>query len=95
MSLMDEIFAAGNVIPVLAFGSVGEATQTSRTLYEAGMRVFEITLRHPTGLDQIRAVADDLPMDAFVGAGTVMNPSLAEAAKDAGAVFGVSPGLTE
>ena len=95
MGILAEVFAAGPVIPVLAFQSEEEAVATSRTLYEAGMRVFEITLRHPTALAQIKAVIDDLPNDAMVGVGTVMNPSLAAAAFDTGAVFGVSPGLTD
>ncbi len=82
------------VIPVLGFESVEEAVTISRILYEQGMKVLEITLRHPTALDAIRAVIADLPDDAIVGAGTVMGPELAEMVVGAGAAFGVSPGLT-
>lgn len=82
------------VIPVLGFESVEEAVTISRILYEQGMKVLEITLRHPSALDAIRAVIADLPDDAIVGAGTVMGPELAEMVVGAGAAFGVSPGLT-
>lgn len=82
------------VIPVLAFHSVEEAVTISRVLYNEGMKVLEITLRHPSALDAIRAVIADLPDDAVVGAGTVMGPELAEMVTAAGAKFGVSPGLT-
>ncbi|GHF13414.1 ketohydroxyglutarate aldolase [Kordiimonas sediminis] len=91
---IEAVFAAGPVIPVLSFSSVGEAVETCQTLYDAGMRVFEITLRHPTAIAQIRAVVDTLPGDAIVGAGTVMNAALLSDAQHAGAKFGVSPGLT-
>ncbi|MFQ5534937.1 MAG: bifunctional 4-hydroxy-2-oxoglutarate aldolase/2-dehydro-3-deoxy-phosphogluconate aldolase [Sphingomonadales bacterium] len=91
---ISDIFKAGRVIPVLSFQDVGEALLASRTLYDAGMRVFEITLRHESALASLRAVYQDLPADAIVGAGTVMSPSAVNAAMDAGAAFGVSPGLT-
>ncbi len=94
MSVLEDIFTAGPVIPVLAFNNVTEAVTTSRTLYEAGMRVFEITLRHQTALEQVKAVIADLPSDAMVGVGTVLNADMAETAHATGAVFGVSPGLT-
>lgn len=87
-------FEQTSVIPVLAFESVEEAVTISRVLYGQGMKVLEITLRHPSALDAIRAVIADLPDDAIVGAGTVMGPELAEMVADAGAAFGVSPGLT-
>lgn len=87
-------FEQTSVIPVLAFESVEEAVEISRVLYNEGMKVLEITLRHPTALDAIRAVKADLPEDAIVGAGTVMGPELAQMVNDAGADFGVSPGLT-
>lgn len=83
------------VIPVLAFKSAEEAVAVCRVLYEAGLPVLEITLRHETALEAIAAVKADLPADAVLGAGTVTKPEHAKAAKDAGAVFGVSPGLTE
>ena len=87
-------FEQTSVIPVLGFESVEEAVTISRILYGQGMKVLEITLRHPSALDAIRAVIADLPDDAVVGAGTVMGPELAEMVAGAGAAFGVSPGLT-
>ena len=93
MADMKTILGFTKVVPVLAFHSVEEALDVSEVLLEGGIRVLEITLRHPTGLDQIEAVSEKLP-DAIVGAGTVMNPDLARRARDAGAVFGVSPGLS-
>lgn len=93
MQNIADILTLSKVVPVLAFKSVDEAVQVSRTLFENGVKVLEITLRHETALDAIKAVAKDLP-DAVVGAGTIVNSDLARQAYDAGATFGVSPGLT-
>ncbi len=95
MTSVIEVMNASPVIPVLAFESAEEAVAVCQVLYDEGIKVLEITLRHPTALDAIAAVKEALPDDAIVGAGTVLTPELAKAAKDAGAVFGVSPGLTE
>lgn len=95
MASVLEIMNASPVIPVLAFENAEEAVEVCQVLYDEGLKVLEITLRHPTALEAIAAVKAALPADAVVGAGTVLTPELAKAARDAGAVFGVSPGLTE
>jgi len=89
-----EVMQASPVIPVLAFENSTEAVGVCRTLHSAGIKVLEITLRHPSALEAIAAVKQALPDDVIIGAGTVTTPDLAEKAKAAGAVFGVSPGLT-
>jgi 2-dehydro-3-deoxyphosphogluconate aldolase/(4S)-4-hydroxy-2-oxoglutarate aldolase len=52
-----------------------------------------VTLRTEHGLPAIRAIAEQVP-DAIVGVGTLTSPEEFAASRDAGAVFGVSPGLT-
>ena len=95
MTSVQDVLSKSRVMPVLAFKSVDEALAVCRALYDVGVRVFEITLRHDTALDAIKAVKADLPDDAIVGAGTILSPDLAKVARNAGAVFGVSPGLTK
>jgi 2-dehydro-3-deoxyphosphogluconate aldolase/(4S)-4-hydroxy-2-oxoglutarate aldolase len=95
MSDVVEVLKKSPVIPVLAFKSAEEAVDICRVLFSEGLTVLEITLRHESALDALRAVKADLPADACVGAGTVLTPELAKAAMDAGSEFGVSPGLTE
>ena len=90
-----DVMKASPVIPVLAFENASEAVEVCQVLYSEGVKVLEITLRHPSALDSIAAVKAALPEDAIIGAGTVLTPELAKSAKDAGAAFGVSPGLTE
>ncbi len=93
LKTIDDVLDASRVVPVLAFESAGEAMDVCAALVEGGLRVLEITLRHPTALESIRAVRQALP-EAIVGAGTVTDPEKARRAQDAGALFGVSPGLT-
>ena len=95
MTSVHDVLSQSPVMPVLAFKSVDEALDVCRVLYDVGVRVFEITLRHDTALDAIKAVKADLAADAIVGAGTILSPDLAKVARNAGAAFGVSPGLTK
>jgi 2-dehydro-3-deoxyphosphogluconate aldolase/(4S)-4-hydroxy-2-oxoglutarate aldolase len=82
----------GSVVPVLVLRDVDEALAVAEILVTAGLPL-EITLRTPAALDAIRAIREGFP-DAVVGAGTVLSAAQAEAAIEAGADFGVSPGLT-
>jgi 2-dehydro-3-deoxyphosphogluconate aldolase/(4S)-4-hydroxy-2-oxoglutarate aldolase len=88
-----EIMRASPVIPVIAIDDIKQAVPLARALVAGGIRVLEITLRTVHGLDAIRVIAADVP-DAIVGVGTLTQGEEFAAARDAGAVFGVSPGLT-
>ena len=87
-------FSQARVIPVLSVSSVAAGVETSRVLFEAGLRFQEVTLRTEWGLATIAAIRRELPQ-VVVGAGTVLSPELGQAALDAGASFLVSPGTPE
>ena len=93
MSIFDDFYKIG-VIPVLEIDSVEHAQPLAEALLEGGLPVAEVTLRTDTALDSIRIMAREAP-DVLVGAGTVLNRNQAEAARDAGAQFLVSPGIVE
>ncbi|HZG18493.1 MAG TPA: bifunctional 4-hydroxy-2-oxoglutarate aldolase/2-dehydro-3-deoxy-phosphogluconate aldolase [Herbaspirillum sp.] len=88
-----EIMRASPVIPVIAIDKFEHAVPLARALVAGGIRVLEITLRTEHGLPAIRAIAESVP-EAIVGVGTLTAPEEFAASRDAGAVFGVSPGLT-
>jgi len=88
-----EILALGPVMPVIVIDDAACAVPLANALLAGGIRTIEITLRTPAALDAVRAVASDCP-EITVGAGTVNNAELARKARDAGAVFAVSPGTT-
>ncbi|MCF3972188.1 bifunctional 4-hydroxy-2-oxoglutarate aldolase/2-dehydro-3-deoxy-phosphogluconate aldolase [Paracoccus salsus] len=81
------------VIPVIVIRDAGTAGDMARALVAGGLPVLEVTLRSDAALDAIRAMAD--VEGGHVGAGTVLTPDDARRAKDAGAAFAVSPGLTD
>lgn len=90
---MDSILAAAPVIPVLVIDRVEDAAPIARALVSGGLPVLEVTLRTPAALAAIAAMRA-VP-GAIVGAGTVLDAAQLDAAREAGAAFAVSPGLTE
>lgn len=91
MTLLD-IMRTSAVIPVIAIDDPDHAVPLARALVAGGIRVLEVTLRTRHGLGAIRAMA--AVEGAIIGVGTLTQPEEFAAARDAGAVFGVSPGLT-
>jgi 2-dehydro-3-deoxyphosphogluconate aldolase/(4S)-4-hydroxy-2-oxoglutarate aldolase len=89
-----DIMRTSAVIPVIAIDDLAHAVPLARALVAGGIRVLEVTLRTEHGLAAIRAIAEQVP-DAIVGVGTLTRPDEFAASRDAGAVFGVSPGLTD
>lgn len=91
MTLLD-IMRTSSVIPVIAIDDPEHAIPLARALVAGGIRVLEVTLRTKHGLQAIRDMAT--VEGAIVGVGTLTQPEEFVAARDAGALFGVSPGLT-
>jgi len=87
------VMRVGPVIPVILIDKIEQAVPLARALVAGGVRVLELTLRTAAGLDAIRAVAQEVE-GAIVGVGTITRPEDFERSRKAGAVFGVSPGLT-
>ena len=82
------------VVPVLIVDDVKSAVSLARALVAGGLKAIEITMRTPTALDAVRAVADEVE-GAEVGAGTILNAAHWDAAIAAGSKFIVSPGATQ
>ena len=80
------------IIPVIKIENPGNAVPLVAALIEGGLPCAEITFRTDAAAASIKAIADAFP--GFpVGAGTVINASLAQEAVDSGAQFIVSPGF--
>ena len=88
-----ELASHGPVIPVIVIQRLQDAVPLAQALVAGGVRVLELTMRTPVALAAIEAIARAVP-EALVGAGTIRSAADARAAKDAGSVFGVSPGYT-
>ena len=89
--IFDEFHKIG-VIPVLEIDQAKHAVPLAESLRAGGLPIAEITLRTDAALDSIRLIASQCS-DVLVGAGTVLNREQAEAAREAGAQFLVSPGM--
>ena len=88
-----ELAAHGPVIPVIVINKLEDAVPMAQALVDGGVKVLEVTLRTPVALQCMEAIARAVP-EAIVGAGTVRSVADAQAAKDAGCRFAVSPGYT-
>lgn len=81
------------VVPVLVVHDASDAQALAAALVAGGLPALEVTLRTDAALDVIREMAK--VEGGVVGAGTLLTPADVEAAKDAGAQFGVAPGATD
>ena len=88
-----EICRLAPVMPVLVVQDAAHAAPLAKALVAGGLPALEVTLRTPAAFDAIREMAQ--VEGGVVGAGTLVTPKDAEAAKAAGAQFGVSPGATD
>lgn len=81
------------VVPVVIIDDVKAAVPMARALVAGGVPAIEVTLRTPQALDAIRAIAAEVE-GAVVGVGTVLTPRDLENARQVGARFAVSPGVS-
>lgn len=87
-----DILTTCPIIPVMVIQNAQTSIDLARALVAGGIPILEITLRTPEALEAIRLIAQEVP-EALVGAGTILNTSMLEQAKKAGARFAISPGL--
>ena len=92
-NLAREICGLAPVIPVLVVDDAALAAGLARALVAGGLPALEVTLRTAAALEVIEEMAK-IP-GGVVGAGTLLTDKDVEAAKKAGASFGVSPGATK
>jgi 2-dehydro-3-deoxyphosphogluconate aldolase/(4S)-4-hydroxy-2-oxoglutarate aldolase len=88
-----QILQRAPVVPVIVVDELQHAVPLAEALCAGGLTVLEVTLRTPVALDAIQAMRRVVP-DAIVGVGTITRTEHFRQAADAGAQFGVSPGLT-
>lgn len=90
-AILSKIYTTG-IIPVVKLDSIEEAVPLAKALLAGGISVIEVTFRSESASEGIKAIKQQCP-EMLVGAGTVINVTLAEKAIEAGAEFIVSPGF--
>ena len=93
MSKLHNALAQCKIVPVVVVDDVTHAIPLAQALQRGGMTVVEVTLRTAAALDVIRAMRAACP-EMVIGSGTILNEETLQAARDAGAEFGVSPGTS-
>lgn len=90
----DEIWLrleAASLVAILRAPTAARVREVAICLVESGIDCLEVTMTTEGALGAISDLVRELPAEALVGAGTVMDVREAEAAIDAGASFLVSP----
>lgn len=81
-----------SIVAGFSVEKVEHAVPLANALLKGGIDVIELTLRTPEALEALKEICANVP-DMLVGVGTILTPELAKQVKDAGADFGVSPGM--
>ncbi len=89
--MLDELLKRP-IIPVIVIEDADDAEPLAGALLEGGIDVIEVTFRTAAAGDAIGRVKATFP-DMLLGAGTVLTTEQADRAIDAGASFGLAPGL--
>lgn len=82
------------LMPAITLDREEDALPVAEALLKGGLDVMEITFRTAIAAKAIELVRKKLP-EMKVGAGTLLNSSQINEAVNAGALFGVAPGLNE
>lgn len=99
MSVVDnaglrERVAASRLIAIIRGTDVDATVATALTLIDAGILTLEIALTLDDAEAAIAHVVQDAPVEALIGAGTVLDEADVDRAVSAGAQFMVTPTLT-
>ncbi len=80
------------VAAVLVIDDARDAVPLAQALGDGGIDAMELTLRTPAAIDALVAIGKHAP-NMLAGIGTILRPEQVQQASDAGAAFGVAPGL--
>ena len=89
-----ESFLKQRLVCVAVIDQVDDAVPLAEALLAGGLNCIEVTFRTAGAAESIARIRQALP-NAVVGAGTLLTADNVKQAVDAGAQFGVSPGLSE
>jgi 2-dehydro-3-deoxyphosphogluconate aldolase/(4S)-4-hydroxy-2-oxoglutarate aldolase len=81
------------VIPVVRASSADEAIRVVEAITAGGVSILEITMTVPGAIQVIEQLVKRFGAETVIGAGTVLDPEIANACISAGAQFIVSPAL--
>lgn len=80
------------VVAVLVIDQLRDAIPVAQALAAGGVQAIELTLRTPVALECVRQIRSAVP-DMLVGVGTILTAQQVDQVVQAGAAFGVAPGM--
>ena len=89
---MIERILAKRIVPVVVLDCANDAEPLAAALLAGGLDIMEITFRTDAAEESIKRIAKAFP-EILLGAGTLLDAEQVKRAKNAGAVFGLAPGL--
>lgn len=89
---MFERIARKRIVPVVVLDREEDAEPLAEALLKGGLDIMEVTFRTAAAEGSIRRIAKAFP-EVLLGAGTLLEKEQILRARDAGAVFGLAPGL--
>jgi len=89
-----ESFLKQRLICVAVIDNADDAVPLAEALLAGGLNCMEVTFRTAAAAESIKRIRQKLPKMS-IGAGTLLTADQVKQAVDAGAQFGVSPGLSE
>lgn len=81
------------ILPIIQADSVSDGSQIAQAMQAAGIQLVEVVLRTPASLDILTSIKQRFP-DLIVGAGTVVDQTIIDAALEAGSDFIVTPAIS-
>lgn len=92
--MITESILRQRLICVAVIDQAEDAVPLAEALLAGGLNCIEVTFRTAAAVESIRQIRRIVPR-ILVGAGTLLTPDQVRLAVDAGAQFGVSPGLSK
>ena len=89
--MQQRIWRSG-VVAVLVVDRVEDAVPLASALLDGGVDIMELTLRTPAAIDALRLVKANVPQ-MMAGVGTILTVDQVHQVVEAGAAFGVAPGM--
>ena len=86
-------FLKQRILCVAIIDQADDAVPLAEALLAGGLKCMEVTFRTAGAAEAIRRIRQGVPQ-IYIGAGTLLTGDQVKQAVDAGAQFGVSPGLT-
>jgi 2-dehydro-3-deoxyphosphogluconate aldolase / (4S)-4-hydroxy-2-oxoglutarate aldolase len=90
-AISSRIYRSG-IMAVIVVDAIENAVPLARALIDGGIDCMELTLRTEVAFDAMNRIQSEVP-EMLVGVGTVLTLEQVNAAKKAGAAFGVAPGM--